>query len=437
MKIIINLLLLFVFLFTSISCYAEIYREVDSSGHVTFSNKPSVSATTKIIPAKTVEHKQKKWIKPSKRNRTIIRHEDLHNLTDNFDDVILDAWLSGSSDCANNFQRIDFKHKNFLQFFSENSPLVIPIVKRNGKSFDLYYSTKVKYQFDSKQYALLVYRTNSKPRVLYICAKEDVPQDYKDHFDVYSINQEFLAEQSAGGSVEIKDGAKFLLQECRRAFEAKEYDVARSTCALAAANKKNIAANHYLGMLYRFNSGGKLNFKTSYQYTLVAANAGFSPAYTWVGWHYHFAKGVPQNFEKALQWSIASVDAGNLESAKTVASFYMQGKGVKKDYAQAAVWLTIAARAGDAHAQNKLGCMYANGVGVKQDYKLAHEWILKSYYQHNAKATYNLAVLYEHDKVVKNGKGYSIGLYKDAKKRGINKISDIIDIQDRVWLTKL
>jgi len=206
---------------------------------------------------------------------------------------------------------------------------------------------------------------------------------------------------------------------------------------LASVNEKNIAASYYLGMLYRFNNGGDRDFNKSYQYTIKAANAGFSPAYSWLAWHYNFAKGVPQNTQLALKWYIAAVDSGQLKTAKTVANFYMKGKGVEKDFAQAAVWLTIASKAGDDHAQNKLGCMYANGVGVKQDFKLAHHWILKSHNQYNPKGIFNLAVLYDQGKVVQDGKGYAKKLYKKAKDRGLNTTTDIVDKYDRIWLDKL
>ena len=420
--------LFFISLVVSGTSYAEIYREVSPSGIVTFTDKSTGFSNNKP-KANRVFSKT--------RNRASISLDSLRNVSDSFENSVFDGWLSLYPDCSNHLQRIDLKHKKFLQFFSQNSPLVIPFVNRKGNSFGLYYSTNVRYQIDTQKNVLIVHRTKSKPRVLYRCENNDVPQYYRDRYDAYLINQDFLADQSIGNKIEINDGAEFLLQECRRAFEAKEYKTARSVCKLAAVNEKNIAANYYLGMLYRFNNGGDRDFKQSFQYTIKAANAGFSSAYSWLAWHYNFAKGVPQNTQLALKWYIAAVDSGQLKTAKTVASFYMKGKGVEKDLAQAAVWLTIASKAGDDHAQNKLGCMYANGVGVKQDYKLAHHWILKSHNQYNAKGIFNLAVLYDQGKVVKDGKGYAKKLYKKAKDRGINKTTDIIDKYDRVWLDRL
>jgi len=425
----------------SASSYATIYREVSSSGHVTFTDSPSddpVSSSIVIIKQQTADKttdlaRENRLISPNKDNKTITRPDDLQNLTADFDDAILDNWLSSYWDCTNHFQRVDFQHKKFLQFFSQNSPLVIPIVNRNDKSLKLYYSENIKYELDTKQKVLLSYRNNAKPQVLYICAEDDVPQHYKNRFDTYLINQIFLAGHGKGPNLDIKDGAKFLDQECRLTYEDKEYKNARGTCALAATNDNNVAAKYHLGMLYRFNTGGNIDYQTSYKHTLAAANAGFSPAFSWLAWHYEFGKGLTPNYAEALRWRIAAVDAGHMEAAKSIAKYYMQGLGVETDHVQAAVWLLIAARGGDSHAQNMLGCMYANGVGLEQNYELAYHWINKSKQQNNPKALFNLAMLYEQDKIIKDGKGSADALYERARQRGITRTSDIIDKYDRVW----
>jgi len=211
----------FILLVVSSTSYAEIYREVSPSGIVTFTDK-STGFSNNNTKAKRVSS--------TTRNRASISLDSLHNLSDSFDDSIFDGWLSLYPDCTNHLQRIDLKHKKFLQFFSQNSPLVIPIVNRKGNSFGLYYSTNVRYQLDTLKNVLIVYRTKSKPRVLYRCENNNVPRYYKDRYDAYLINQNFLADQSIGNKIEINDGAEFLLQECRRAFEAKEYKTARSIC---------------------------------------------------------------------------------------------------------------------------------------------------------------------------------------------------------------
>ena len=423
-------------LLSSMGAHAAIYREVSPSGHVTFTDSPlpyEVIRTPSVNDNIDVT-KNNKWVSPNLKIKKIARLDELQDLTDDFDEAILDNWLSRSWDCTNHFERIDFKENKFLQFFSKDSPLVIPVVSQKNKLFELAYSKSIRYQFDATEKLLLNYRNQSKPYILYVCAEKDVPQRYRDRYSKYLITQEFLTGHSEGRGIEIKDGKKFLEQECRRTFEAKEYKDARTNCSLASTNKNNIAAKYYMGMLYRFNTGGESDYSLSYKQTLASAQSGFSPAYEWLAWHYRFGKGVTQNYEKALRWSIAAVDSGNLKVALSVAKFYMQGLGVEKDYTQAAVWLLIAARAGDSHAQNTLGCLYANGVGVKQDLKLAHHWIRESHYQSNPKAIFNLAVLYEQGKISKHGKSFSIPLYERAKRIGITRSDDIIDKYDRVWI---
>lgn len=426
-------------LLSSMCANAAIYREVSPSGHVTFTDSPLPHEVIRTPAAnENIDvTKNNKWVSPNLRIKKIARPDELHNLTDDFDEAILDNWLSRNWDCSNHFERIDFKQNKFIQFFTRGRPLVIPIISKDNKSFELSYSKSIRYQLDTTKKLLLNYRNESEPYILYVCAEESVPQFYRDLFSKYIITQQFLIGHGDGGKIEIKDGAKFLEQECRRTFEAKEYEDARTNCSLASTNKNNIAAKYYMGMLHRFNTGGKSDYSLSYKYTLVSAQSGFSPAYEWLAWHYRFGKGVTQDYEKALRWSIAAVDAGNLKVALSVAKFYMQGLGVKKDYTQAAVWLLIAARAGDGHAQNTLGCLYANGVGVKQDFKLAHHWIRESHYQSNPKAIFNLAVLYEQGKIGKHGKNFSIPLYERAKRMGITRTDDIIDKYDRVWINQL
>lgn len=437
-------LILIIILVISSSASATIYRGVSSSGHVTFTDKPQYGQEFSLIEVSKTKPSAKKlnaensnvWISPHIYDKKKSNPDELHNLSADFDDAIFDNWLSSYWNCSNSFERVDLVHDNLFRIFTRNHPIVIPIVKRNNKSLELYYSEKIKYLYDSKQKVLLSYRNNKKLKVLYVCAEQDVPQFYKDHYATYLINQGFLSEHGLGKNIDIKHGSNFLEKECRRAYELKEYEIARSTCGLAAVDTNNMIANYYLGMLYRFNYGGDINLEASYKHTLAAANAGFSSAYSWLAWHYDFGKGVKRDIGKSLYWRIASVDSGHLKNAASVAKYYMQGIGVKKDYVQAAVWLTIAARDGDSHAQNKLGCLYANGVGLKQNDNLAHHWILKSRRQNNLKAIFNLAVLYEQGRIVRDGKGYSISLYKHAKKYGITQSLDILDKYDRVWKIK-
>ncbi|MGD8526896.1 MAG: tetratricopeptide repeat protein [Thioalkalispiraceae bacterium] len=358
----------------------------------------------------------------------------MYDLTGSFDDAILDNWLSSYWDCSNHFERVDLKYNNVLYFFSQHSPLVIPIIEQQNKSFRLFYSSQFDFQLDTKKQVLLKKTNKEKSKVMYICDEQVVPQHYRDGYATYRVNQDFLSGHSQGENIAIKDGARFLEQECRRTYQAKEYELARSTCGLAAANEKNVIAKYYLGMLYRYNQGGEIDLEASFKNISDAANAGFSPAFGWLAWHYNFGKSVKKDYREALRWYVAAVDSGEFNLAESVAGFYMYGKGVEVDYKQAAAWLLIAARAGDSHAQNKIGCMFANGVGVRQDYQLAHHWILKSSRQNNPKAIYNLAVLYDAGKIVKNGKGYASELYRKAAKYGLRKSTDITDKLDRVMI---
>lgn len=435
----IKLLLTGVLLIVSVSAYSEIYRKVSPSGHVIFTDitpldyKKSIPKVQKTDPVIRESRITNKWISPNKIDRKITKPSELKALTDDFDKLILDNWLSSYWDCSNHLERIDYKHNNALYFFTKNSPLVIPIVKQEQKEFELFYSSKISYQFDPQKKVLMKYHSKGKNELFYICDARDVPQHYRERYATYMINQQFLSEHGVGKNIEIKDGGKFLEQACRQAYKAKEYETARSTCGLAAVNKNNIISKYYLGMLYRYFWGGEIDLDKSYKYMSEAANAGLSSAYAWLGWHYNFGKGVKKDYKEALRWYIAAVDAGDFESADSVANFYLKGKGIEVDYEQAAVWLLIAARAGDDHAQNKIGCMFANGVGVKQDYKSAHHWIRKSSQKNNPKAIFNLAVLYDESKIIKDGKGYAAELYKKAASYGLKQSSDIIDKLDRIW----
>lgn len=416
---------------SKISC-AEIYRSINSSGQITFTDRSSISS--KNTPTGyTNPDRNRKYVTPVAGKKWDLKPEDLHDLTGNFDESILDNWLSSYWDCSNHLERIDLKYRNRLSFFTRNAPLVIPIVEQHDKAFKLFYSSEVSYKLDVKQQVLLKTYNKTKQEVIFFCDEKDVPQHYKDRYSTYLVNQDFLSGHSQGRNIAIKDGAKFLENECRRAYKAKEYELARSTCELAAANDKNIIAKYFLGMLYRYNWGGDIDLEKSFEYTKDAADAGFSPAYGWLAWHYNFGKVVNKDYRKALHWYKTAVDAGDPETAIAVANFYLRGKGVAIDYEQAAVWLLIAARAGNDHAQNKIGCMFANGVGVEQNYKLAYYWIRKSSQKNNPKAIFNLAVLYDRGKVVKDGSGYASELYKKSAKYGLRKSADIIDKLDRIW----
>ena len=420
---------------------AKIFREVSSSGHVTFTDKPSDNAQLIDIDGRKRDAleaglKYNKPIRLQKPDQRIQSIEQLQNLTAYFDDSILQNWLSKYHDCSNHLQRVDLRYQKYLQFFSENSPLVIPIIGRSHKSFDLYYSGSVRYRYDTEEKVLVVYRNNMDPRILYVCPERYVPRRYVNHYYKYLINQDFIEGHSRGDDIAIEDGAEFLQQECRLNYKKKEYKLARTSCRIAAASRENVAAQYYMGMLYRFSFGGEQDLKTAYKYTRASAEAGFSPAFAWMGWHYEFGKGLEINYAEALRWHIAAVDAGHLKSSKPVSRYYLQGIGGEQDFSQAAVWLTIAARAGDSHAQNSLGCMYANGIGLQPDFDKALHWINESHKQGNPKAIYNLAVLYKNNKVPGYTSDHAIPLFKRAASFGIFRTSDIQNHFDRLWFAE-
>lgn len=260
----ISIFLFSILLITSANSYSEIYRKVSPSGHVTFTDiappdyKKPILKVIKTNPVIGESRITNKWVSPNNFDRKITKPSELKALIDDFDKLILDNWLSSYWDCSNNLERIDYKHNNALYFFTKKSPLVIPIVKHERKVFELFYSSKIRYQFDPVKKVLMKYHNKGKNELLYICDARDVPQHYRERYATYMINQQFLSEHGVGKNIEIKDGGKFLEQACRRAYKAKEYETARSTCGLAAVNKNNIISKYYLGMLYRYFGGARL-----------------------------------------------------------------------------------------------------------------------------------------------------------------------------------
>ena len=417
---------------------AELNRRVNELGQVTFSDRQPTDGISLRYKADINEPLNSE--KPSGQNsrspsssQRINNLEDLKNLTHNFDSKILSEWLSSYSDCSNHFFRVDFKYKNYLSFFTHDGPLVIPVVKHTGNQVDLYYSTSYRFEFDTQRNVILSYVNGKNPKVLYRCDEQQIPKRYVNNYYKYLINQSFINGHSLGDNIEVNDGIRFLQQECRADYQSKKYKKARTTCGLASVHDKNHAARYYLGMLYRFNWGGKIDLHKSYKYTLESANKGFSPAFGWLAWHYDFGKGIEPDYAEALRWRIAAVDAGHLEAAKSIAKYYLQGKAVEQDYSQAVVWLVIAAKTGDSHAQNMLGCMYANGIGIQQNYFHAIYWIRKSEKTGNPKAIFNLAVLYANNIVPNKGVADSVPLFDKANRFGIYKSSDINNIYDRLW----
>ena len=424
------------------TAWADIYRSVSSSGHIIFSDRPMPGSQSEVIAkrdTKVIERdkttQKSKWASPNIDLNKVTHVRDLTDLTEFFDETVFDNWLSKSWKCDSHFERVDLKYNTVLSFFTgKNAPIVIPVLEKKGNYLRLLYSMAMNFQLDIEKKILLRNHIGKPGEVLYICDEKDVPQRYRNQYVTYWLNQKFLSGHSEGDNLVISDGAKFLEQECRRAYKAKDYRLARSTCGLAAADDKNIISKYYLGMLYRYAWGGDIDLPNSFKYTREAAHAGFSPAFAWLGWHYKFGKSVAINYPEALRWFVADVDAGDPGNAITVADFYLHGKGVELDYAAAAVWLLIAANHGDSHAQNKIGCMFANGIGVQQDYKQAYGWIMKSSQQNNPKAIYNLAVLNENGKISHGDRETAIAFYAKAAKYGLYKSSDIIDKLDRVWI---
>ena len=159
--------------------------------------------------------------------------------------------------------------------------------------------------------------------------------------------------------------------------EAKDYTAAKESLE-KAAQKGNVPAMAFMGVLYENGQGVPLDYTKAREWYEKAAAMGNALAMNNLGWLYAKGQGGPQDYTRAYELFVKAGAKGNAEAFTNLGMLYDEGRGVPLDYTKAREWYEKAAALGNALAMNNLGSLYAAGQGVPQDYTKAREWYEKA-----------------------------------------------------------
>lgn len=125
--------------------------------------------------------------------------------------------------------------------------------------------------------------------------------------------------------------------------------------AVAAAEKGDLTAQHFLGYYHVEGLGGKVNREEGMRWYLRAADAGFPNSLNNLGVIYLNGNGVAKDETKALDYFKRAGERGMWRSVRHAVDIVVRQPGGKEKVAELRQRMEKAARAGDAEAQVHLG----------------------------------------------------------------------------------
>lgn len=180
-----------------------------------------------------------------------------------------------------------------------------------------------------------------------------------------------------------------------------------------AADRKDLAAYHFLGLLWRMQRGNEA-YKAAMEYLNYAASKGYLGSQLYLA-KYHSAC---RDAERGAYWYTKAAEQGHIQSQEMMGYLYRMGKGVEKDEEQSIFWYQKAADGGDPSAQNTIALYHQYGKGVKQDSNKAIYWFQKAADQGHSEALITLAEKYENGDGVEQNFGLAMEYYLKASQLG-------------------
>ena len=104
------------------------------------------------------------------------------------------------------------------------------------------------------------------------------------------------------------------------------------------------------------------------------ADKGDKKAAYYLGEMYQFGDGAKVNGDKAIHWLSVAATAGNVNAERQLGLLYLDGVVTVQDFSKARKWLDAAAQQGDEVALRNLGDMDKNGLGAPTDPVMAYAY---------------------------------------------------------------
>ena len=180
----------------------------------------------------------------------------------------------------------------------------------------------------------------------------------------------------------------------------------------------NSTAYFFLGRMYEFGDGVKIDYNTAFEFYKSGADLGDLESQGRLGYMYQNGKGVKKDINKALELYKSASDKGYAVAKAQLGYMYQNGQGVKKDFNKAFEFYKSASDKSYDYAQSQLAYMYGTGQGVKKDFNKAFKLYKLASDQGNAYAKAQLAYMYQNGQGVKKDFNKAFELYKLASNQG-------------------
>ncbi len=153
---------------------------------------------------------------------------------------------------------------------------------------------------------------------------------------------------------------------------------------LSAATCGHVSAKDYVGDMYYYGYGVKVNYDIAKQWYELAAAGENTHATAQLGMIYYCGNGVPEDEDSAFHYFKIAADKGNTYSQYMLHLFYFSD-GKYKNYELGRQYLEKAAKQGDVDSQKLLARMYVSDFGFSDDSKFVY-WIRKAAEQGDGEA---------------------------------------------------
>ena len=222
----------------------------------------------------------------------------------------------------------------------------------------------------------------------------------------YSIGKELEEQEQKLEELKTKDYAAYIKQKAELApVRDGLEELAGIFSDYCQSQRKNMAANVFMGNLYRFGLGVEKAEDKAIQLWEKAAIRHDKKALSLLAWHY----GDKGDIEKTLCWLQQGADEGIAYFQAYLGQFLLAGKNVEQDTGKALEYFRRAAAQDDAMGQYGEGIIYLYGVGVKRDVDYAWKCLQKAAAQKFCDAFYELGKCYQ------NGWGTDVNVVQMAE----------------------
>lgn len=229
--------------------------------------------------------------------------------------------------------------------------------------------------------------------------------------------QEYYLEAALAGYENAREAidSDFVYQKGYALYWKSKYKEAIKYLQLAA-DLENVEANDLLGDCYYWGRGVEVDYPTSYEYYLFAAENGHARDQYDVGYALQYGKGIAKNITEAVYWYKQSAEQGCKYGQFWLAQCYWHGTGVEENREIAAKYYLQAYENGYHDAGYKLVECYNDGIGINKNTikDFLEKWIILDE-ENNDDFLFTLGEMYFYGNLVEKDYAKAVKCFEKAK----------------------